>query len=117
MPTQQVRAEDLLAWSERFEAAAVLHDLVRRLLLASARPDRLQFRAGGGVRSPGFDGFLETYQEVAYWPSGLSVWELSTTKNVAAKANEDYSKRTAETPNDSRNISTYVFVTTRRWPR
>ena len=115
MPAELVRADDLVPWSERLEAMAVLPELVRRLLWATAFPRKLEFRAEAGVRAPGFDGVLETHLEGAYWPAGTSIWELSVRADVGTKANEDYRTRTAEVPAAARGQLTYVAVTSRRW--
>jgi predicted ATPase len=115
MPAELVRADDLVPWSERLEAMAVLPELVRRLLWATAFPRKLEFRAEAGVRAPGFDGVLETHLEGAYWPAGTSIWELSVRVDVGTKANEDYRTRTAEVPAEARAQLTYVAATSRRW--
>jgi len=115
MPAELVRADDLGPWSDRLEAMAVLPDLVRRLLWATAFPHRLEFRAEAGVRAPGFDGVLETHLEGVHWPAGTSIWELSVRSDAGTKANEDYKTRTAEVPAAARAQLAYVAVTSRRW--
>lgn len=115
MPAELVRADDLGPWSDRLEAMAVLPELVRRLLWASAFPRKLEFRAEAGVRAPGFDGVLDTHLEGAYWPSGTSIWELSVRSDAGTKANEDYKTRINEVPPEARAQLAYVAVTSRRW--
>jgi hypothetical protein len=89
---------------------AVLPDLIRRLLWATAFPRKLEFRAEAGVRASGFDGVLETHLEGAYWPAGTSIWELSVRADPGTKANKDYKTRTEEVPAEARAQLTYVAV-------
>ncbi|XOZ34407.1 hypothetical protein ACMDCT_04040 [Halomonadaceae bacterium KBTZ08] len=49
-------------------------------------------------------------------PAGQSVWEFGTNKRIKSKANGDYSKRTADPGDIVPGETTFVFVTSRRWP-
>jgi hypothetical protein len=111
-----VRADELDRWSDRFEAAAILPELVRRLLWATASPTRLEIRAEGGVRLSGYDGVVETSVQGPLWPDGMSIWELSVSSDPAGKAQRDYQKRTDELAAPARASLTYVTATSRRWP-
>lgn len=111
-----VQATDLEDWSNRREAQEDLPLVVRRLILVTVDGvRRLSFRAGEGVQLGGWDGRLSTSSGSAFVPEGESVWELSTTPTVAAKAQEDYEKRTKRTGDVDPTRTTFVFVTSRRW--
>ncbi|WP_199085495.1 hypothetical protein [Bosea sp. ASV33] len=71
--------------------------------------------AGDSVILPGFDGELHSELGNAWVPAGHSCWELSCRADVAAKANEDYAKRSAGSSPDLRGTRTYVALTARRW--
>ena len=49
-------------------------------------------------------------------PEGTSAWELSCTKEVGTKANDDYRKRTKDPQGLNVDTTTFVFVTPRQWP-
>jgi hypothetical protein len=51
-----------------------------------------------------------------YVPVGSTVWELSTEKDPAAKAQTDYDKRSTGPSDLDRRTITYVAVTGHRWP-
>lgn len=92
-PRPHVSAEDLERWADRHEAAAVLPELVRRLLLATVAVGELEMRAGKAVHLRGFDGVVVAREGTAFCPEGRSVWELSTRADVKAKLDEDYRAR------------------------
>lgn len=50
-----VNADDLEHWSDRYEAAAKLPLLVRRLVLAARGVTNVSFRTAAGVRLAGWD--------------------------------------------------------------
>jgi hypothetical protein len=86
---------DLVQWADRRDSQALLPELVRQLVYATV-PDarRVDFRTGEGVQLPGWDGYVEAPTGTAYVPEGLSCWELGTGDGIAAKANDDYERRT-----------------------
>jgi energy-coupling factor transporter ATP-binding protein EcfA2 len=111
-----VTSDDIDLWSQRIEAQALLPDLVRRLLLATAPLSSLSMSAHAGTRLPGWDGIVRASSESAFCPAGLSVWEL-TVESDKTKFSGDLTKRTADpgavTPRDT----TYVAVSSRRISR
>jgi hypothetical protein len=113
-----VDATDIVQWADRPEAATLLPELVRRLVLASEGVTRVGFRAGEGVRYPGWDGTAETTQATThpFIPSGRSYWEIGTSRDVKRKAADDLEARSALSGEDHSG-GTYVFVTPRRWAR
>ena len=54
-----VNADDLEQWSDRYDTAARLPLLVRRLVLATRGVTNVSFRTEAGVRLAGWDGFSE----------------------------------------------------------
>ena len=111
-------ASEIHNWSDTTDAENKLPDIVRRLILdtLSKPPIRIDMPSGSSVRLPGWDGLLEVGSGNAWVPSGDSGWELSGNKKVAGKANEDYDKRTKDPLGLDKATTTFVFVTSRRWP-
>ena len=50
-------------------------------------------------------------------PEGDSGWEFGTNQNPCHKAEEDYAARVASVPEAERAERSFVFVTSRNWPR
>jgi hypothetical protein len=114
-----VTAKNITNWTENNSRRAqdTLPLLVRKLVLASTNSSAIRFPAGDNIAHRGWDGILDTTQSNAFVPCGHSVWELSTEKDVERKADEDYSKRSAETESADKKRATFVFVTSRTWPK
>src|SRR5207237_1059448 len=72
-----VNADDLEHWSDRYEAAAKLPLLVRRLVLAARGVTNVSFRTEAGVRLAGWDGFCEGTEPNPYVAVGPAGWEFS----------------------------------------
>ena len=75
----------------------------------------MRFPGNEAVDLSGLDGQAECETGTAWVPEGLSVWEMGCNQDPRAKANDDYRKRTDETPQDERENRSFVFVTPRRW--
>jgi hypothetical protein len=71
---------------------------------------------GDSVNIPGWDGVTSVEKGNAWVPTGLSYWELGTSNKPLTKATGDYKKRLKELSVEERAQSTFVFVTSRRWP-
>ncbi|MGO4604520.1 hypothetical protein [Terrabacter sp. 2YAF2] len=111
-----ITSGDLDEWSRRRDSEGHLPTLVRRLIMASVRPDWIRMPAAEGVAQPGLDGIITISSSThPYVPVGDSVWEIGTKQSQRAKAIEDYAKRTDETRVEVRRNTTYVAVTNRRW--
>jgi hypothetical protein len=108
--------KDLEIWASRRDSQEYLPLVIRRLIRATAsKIDSISFPAGESIVYPGWDGRLESKEETEYIPKGLSLWELTTRKDIKTKAEEDYKKR-KETPLVSNpSEATYIFVTLRVW--
>lgn len=117
-----VQTEEIIEWASRYEAAAVLPELVRRLLLATVHVEHveqfelLEIRTGAGVRLPGYDGIVAARAASPFCPQGVSAWELSTESDPKKKASRDIRKREKSSPAPIVPAdATYVVVTARRF--
>ncbi|WP_022853909.1 hypothetical protein [Thermodesulfatator atlanticus] len=111
-----IDAMDLKNWSSSRDSEEYLPLVIRRLIRATIDQIKsISFPAGDSVVCPRWDGRLESMEETEYIPKGLSLWELSTRKDVRTKAEEDYQKRKENllVPNPSKAI--FIFVTSRVW--
>jgi len=111
-----IKASDLTVWATRLEARSRLPLLLRRLIHATT--DNIQhigFPAEEGVQTPGYDGFLVVENSNAFVPDGFSVWEMGVDKNIKGKADSDYEKRRNDPLDVDPAITSFVFVTPRRW--
>lgn len=111
-------ATDLAEWSKRRDAQEDLPRLVRRLIQVTVDDvRRMSFRSGEGVQLGGWDGRVLADTGNAFVPQGESVWEMGTTSDIASKASDDYSKRTASPGDVDPATTTFVFVTSRRFSK
>jgi len=111
-----IAALDLHRWGETRASEAELPAIVRRLVFATAGDvRRIGFRTGESIYLKGLDGVVKAAQATPYVPEGLSVWELSTNKQSASKANGDYKKRVDNPGPVKLSDTTFIFVTPRRW--
>ncbi|WP_421735721.1 hypothetical protein [Cellulomonas sp.] len=107
---------DLDDWSRRRDSEAHLPTLVRKLVMATVRPDWIRVPAAEGVALPGLDGVVNVAGGAPpYVPVGASAWEFGTSAGQRKKAVDDYEKRTRETTAEERATTTFVAVTSRRW--
>lgn len=110
------KAIDLQQWAPKSEARFTLPALVRRLIWATTKGTQVfTFPAGEGVQRPSWDGRLTVDQGNVWVPDQSSVWEMSTGDPPAAKAADNYKKRTAATPGREAAELTFVFVTPLKW--
>lgn len=117
MHSLEVTANDLDRWADSLGARGELPRLIRRLILATGKPARVDFPAGELTDLGGWDGILAAPEATnAFLPAGRSCWELSTEKNPGDKATRDYRKRTKETAKRVRAETSYVAVSLRNWP-
>lgn len=112
-------ASEIHNWSDTAEAAHNLPALIRKLVIdtLSESPAHIDMPSGSSVRLPGWDGILETSSGNAWVPTGISVWEFSCEKQITAKANRVYKGRTEENNGIDKANTTFVFLTSRRWPQ
>jgi hypothetical protein len=109
-------AADLAQWANRLDAQGLLPKLICRLMLATAGDiTRIGVRSEEGIRYSGFDGIAEVGKGNAFVPTGLSVWEMGVNQDPKGKADDDYIKRTKDPLGVNPSLTTFVFVTPRRW--
>lgn len=112
-----VDAEDLGQWAARRDGVGGMPELMSRLVLVSGNPTVLRFPSDESVTFAGYDGICETPAPGAFVPAGRSVWEFGTQRRgIAAKAQEDYDKRSDDPAGEDPAATTFVFVTPHRWP-
>lgn len=103
-------------WADRHECRRSLPVLIRRLIRETTPSlASLRFPGNEAVDLPGLDGKAESQSATSWVPQGQSVWEMGCNQDPRRKADDDYEKRTAETPQEVRGESSFVFVTPRRW--
>jgi hypothetical protein len=107
-----ITGDDLERWSRQYDAPAVLPDLIRRLLLATAPLSSISMAAHAGTRLPGWDGVVRADRETKFCPDGLSVWEL-TVQDDTGKFDKDFTKRAADPSPVVPRGTTYVAVSAR----
>ncbi|MDD2341224.1 MAG: hypothetical protein PHQ15_05175 [Methanosarcina sp.] len=68
-----VTANDIKQWTEtnKRQAEGLLPELVRRLILASCKPDHLHFPSGDSIAIGGWDGTLEVDEGNEFVPSAF----------------------------------------------
>lgn len=110
-----VTATHLEQWSDVRRSQETLSLILSRLILAAIEPDHIDFPSGDSVNRPGYDGLLRTSVATTNVPDGQSVWEIGTGLDPKKKANGDYSTRTTAPDGIEPRLTTFVFVTSRRW--
>lgn len=104
---------DFWAASNAREAQALTATLVAKLVWASLRSKKeFRFPEGDSIGQRGVDGLLDTEDEFEpFIPQGKSIWEFGAARDAQKKATSDYSKRTKNTDEATRQKSTFIFVT------
>jgi hypothetical protein len=112
-----ITATELARWADGYHAGFELPDLVRRLIVEAPKVRRLHMPAGDSARRGGWDGQVEAERGDAWVPAGVSAWEMGAVRadGIATKANDDYTKRTADPLGVDPATATYVCVTARPW--
>ncbi len=117
---QWITAGDIKSWGEnnQRDCVSVLPQLLRRLILATAfSVKEIIFPEGDSVAMSGWDGTLDASSNSSYLPDGISGWEIGTDSSPVSKADGDYKKRVEDPLNLTPHDTTFVFVTTRPWPK
>jgi hypothetical protein len=118
--TQHITADDIVNWSSKPESSYLLPILIRRLIHSTTIAGEIQsidFPSDKSTLSSGYDGVLEYRGDTPCWiPIGESVWELSTQNCVKIKANNDFEKRTQIPLGKISTETTYIGVSTRKFP-
>lgn len=113
-----IKARQIEEWSTaNIEARSLLAVLLRTLIHSTARDlRRVDFPGYDNAERKGWDGFTEAGAATPWTPGGQSGWEFGCNENPQAKANKDYTARTASVPEEDRANLTFVFATPRNWP-
>ena len=114
----QITAKQITEWSERTVARDQLAALLRTLVHSTGTNlKKVDFPAFDNSQRKGWDGRVDSGSATPWIPLGTSCWEFSCTKEVERKADLDYEKRTKEIAIADCEITTFVFVTPRNWPK
>ena len=103
-----------MRWAVERAAQEILPGPVRRLVLASVSPLRIDLPAADTVIRPGGDGFLEVVDGPAFVSAGQSVWPMGVGPKAGRESRNDYSTRTANSGNVIPSETICFFVTPRR---
>jgi hypothetical protein len=108
--------KDLARWADSVASQSEFPRLIRRLILETGKGVvHLGVPAGEGVASGDWDGTVRATEATAFLPKGLSLWEMSVNKNVGAKADSDFEKRTSTPDGSPTTEASYVAAYLRRW--
>lgn len=114
-----LRVDDLRGWADTDMGVNNLPYWVGRLIDGTCTDITISsFPAGKKARYwPDTDGVLECGGGPEFIPRGLSVWEMGQVENVRGKAEDDFTKRSAEdTPRGYRHDQLhFVFITAYDW--
>ena len=110
-----VTATRIAQWADTREAQASLPGLVRRLVCRNGTVTQIAIPCGDSVNAPGWDGEVACESGSPWVPKGRSYWECSVDKQPTRKANKDFNKRTARTPQEVRATGSLLVVTARKW--
>ncbi|TLX70051.1 helix-turn-helix transcriptional regulator [Pseudomonas nicosulfuronedens] len=119
IPLRWVTSQDLTDWANRTDAAGSMSTLLSHLVYASEGAGIWRrFPAEESVRHSGWDGVTSGEARSRYVPPGETGWEITTQRmDIAGKATSDYRKRTENPDPLDPSTSTYVFISTRPWPK
>lgn len=118
-PMRWIEAQHLVQWAGTRDGQSKMPELISRLLLATHGPAAtLRFPSDDSIQHPGWDGVCDAPTKSPYVPAGVTAWEIGVQRDkVAAKADDDYGKRTADPLEIDPAKSCFIFVTPQRWPQ
>ena len=118
-----IKTSHLKMWANSKVSESRFPYIVKKLITAVIKPEKLRIPSDDAVWIPGYDGVVLNNESNKFVPSGFSVWEVGTSADYKRKARGDYEKRSKEdydgkqnsmsTPKRSETI--FVFVTPRVW--
>lgn len=117
IPIRWVDATDLSQWAERRDAQGSMPELLTKLIRAAmGSAAKIEFPSDESVQFAGWDGTCGVEAGTEHIPNGWSGWEIGTQGNkITGKADDDYTKRTADPRGLNKAEASFVFVTPRRW--
>lgn len=113
-----IKANELEKWtdSEPRRAQELLPKLIWKLIMETSRTiTDIHFPFEKAIQYNGYDGYLVTDDEMGFYPSGTSVWEFGTDKDIKSKFNSDYDKRSNDPNGIDSKTTTFCFVSSRIW--
>ena len=120
-----IETSHLKTWAGSKPAESRFPHLIKELIQAVIRPDKLRMPSGDAVWVPGFDGVVVSSEKSRFVPTGESVWEVGTRADIKGQATTNYQNRSKDTPKAEseggtapkldRSQATFVFVTPRVW--
>jgi hypothetical protein len=112
-----VKANDIKDWTAKNKRRAeeTLPLVIKKLILASSRPNYICFPSGDSVSHSGWDGIVEVDRGNEFVPTGKSGWECGTNENIKNKAEGDFNTRTIKPDPLELTDTTFVFATCRTW--
>lgn len=113
-----ITASDIDCWTDKESRRAqeIIPLLICKLILATCRYVKdVYFQFGNTIQYSGYDGKLDTEDTSPFFPTGMSVWEIGTDKEIQSKFNDDYAKRTKDSQGVDKSNTTFCFVSSRIW--
>lgn len=111
-----ITAVNLQNWADTVQARTDFPGIVADLICATVNDiSQIRFPRGAKGQVRGFDGVLEATGVTPYVPDGKSIWEFGVNGGAATKATAEYTKRTGQVDEATRNETTFVFVSPRTW--
>ena len=108
-------ASEIENWADSDDARSKLPNLVRWLVGELGNDVTFDIPGGSSVVMSGWDGLTSSVPGNQWVPVGKACWEFSCSKNIKKAANDNYEKRTADPLGVEISVTTFVFVTPRRW--
>ncbi len=116
-PFLQFKSGDIGVWANSISSRSRFAVLLRTLINSTGQQlERVEFPGNDNAERPGWDGLVEAREATPWIPPGKSGWEFGVKKDPKRKADGDYTKSVAQTPEEERAEITFVFVTPRNWP-
>ena len=118
-PFLVIQANDLTDWFGRGPSWRTKLAVLLRILVHSTGRNlqKVDFPGNDDGERAGCDGYIESNSATPWIPSGASVWEFGVNKEVAKKANGDFTKRVNAFEEIERANITFIFVTPHRWAK
>lgn len=105
---------DIEDWANRYGSKGFLPYVISRLVRSTTPiSTSVEFPDGSSTYVGGWDGIVKSQEQTPYVPEGTSLWEFGTQTNVRQKAEDDFSKRSADSLGYNPSDCTLVLVTPR----
>ena len=109
-------ASEIKNWAGDSGADGIFPKLIANLVMATVSElSHVDIPSGSAVWMPGWDGILSVVEGNEWIPVGDVACEFSVSGSPAARANENYRKRTRRPLRINRTTATFIFFTPRLW--